>query len=65
MPFLNLMALLAQRGGTVPVRVGGNTQEFATLVASIPDGKAIEKDKEDTSNPVRPSRTSHLPLSWR
>ncbi|KAI0799775.1 hypothetical protein BC629DRAFT_197696 [Irpex lacteus] len=51
-PFLNLMALLAQRGGTVPVRVGGNTQEFATLVDSIPDGKALEKDKEDTSNPT-------------
>ncbi|KAI0087558.1 hypothetical protein BDY19DRAFT_994874 [Irpex rosettiformis] len=51
-PFLNLMALLAQRGGTVPVRVGGNTQEFATLVGSIADGKALEKDKEDTSNPT-------------
>ncbi|KAI0697373.1 hypothetical protein BC835DRAFT_1472948 [Cytidiella melzeri] len=51
-PFLNLMALVAQRGGTVPIRVGGNTQEYATLVPSIPDGKAIEKDKDDTSNPT-------------
>lgn len=56
------MALLAQRGGTVPVRVGGNTQEFATLVDSIPDGKALEKDKEDTSNPVR--RAARSPLTW-
>ncbi|KAI0341170.1 hypothetical protein BDW22DRAFT_334247 [Trametopsis cervina] len=51
-PFLNLMAAVAQRGGSVPVRVGGNTQENATLVDSIPGGDIIGKDKTDTSNPT-------------
>lgn len=50
--FLNLMAIVAQRGGTLPIRVGGNTQETATLVESLADGKALEKDKVDSSNPI-------------
>jgi hypothetical protein len=52
-PFLNLMANIRQRAGSVHIRIGGNTQETATLVASIPDGKAIEKDKVAASNPTR------------
>lgn len=52
-PFLNLMSLLTARAGRVTIRVGGNSQETASLVDSLPDGKAIEKDKDDTSNPVR------------
>ncbi|OCH90122.1 hypothetical protein OBBRIDRAFT_793583 [Obba rivulosa] len=51
-PFLNLMALVAERGGSVRIRVGGNTQETATVVPSLADGKMIEKDKEDSSNPT-------------
>ncbi|KAG1761827.1 glycoside hydrolase family 79 protein [Suillus occidentalis] len=51
-PFLNLMANLRQRGGSVKVRVGGNTQETATLVASTPDGAALEKDYGKASNPT-------------
>ncbi|KAG2052586.1 glycoside hydrolase family 79 protein [Suillus hirtellus] len=51
-PFLNLMANLRQRGGSVRVRVGGNTQETATLVASTPDGAALEKDYAGISNPT-------------
>ncbi|KAG1733524.1 glycoside hydrolase family 79 protein [Suillus lakei] len=51
-PFLNLMANLRQRGGSVKVRVGGNTQETATLVASTPDGAALEKDYGRSSNPT-------------
>lgn len=51
-PFLNLMANLRQRGGSVKVRVGGNTQETATLVASTPDGAALEKDYGRVSNPT-------------
>ncbi|KAI0823157.1 hypothetical protein BC628DRAFT_1325396 [Trametes gibbosa] len=51
-PFLNLMALLVERGGAVHVRVGGNTQETAFMVDSFPDGKIMEKDKEDASNPT-------------
>ncbi|KAH9850236.1 hypothetical protein C2E23DRAFT_896579 [Lenzites betulinus] len=51
-PFLNLMALLVERGGAVHVRVGGNTQETAFMVDSFPDGKIMEKDKEDATNPT-------------
>ncbi|KAG1807867.1 glycoside hydrolase family 79 protein [Suillus subaureus] len=51
-PFLNLMANLRQRGGSVKVRVGGNTQETATLVSSTPDGAALEKDYGRSSNPT-------------
>ena len=47
------MALVAERAGRVHVRVGGNTQETARLVQSLDDGKAIEKQKVDTNNPVR------------
>lgn len=56
-PFLNLLANLQERGGGVTVRVGGNSQEAAILVESIPDGNVLEKDKSDVSNPV------FLPLS--
>lgn len=54
-PFLNLMSLLTARAGRVTIRVGGNSQETASLVevGSLAGGKAIEKDKDDTSNPVR------------
>lgn len=47
------MALVVERVGAVHVRVGGNTQETASMVDSFPDGKIMEKDKEDASNPVR------------
>ncbi len=57
-PFLNLMSLVAERAGRVHVRVGGNTQETARMVMSLPDGKAIEKQKIDTNNPVRPGPRS-------
>ncbi|KAJ7884879.1 glycoside hydrolase family 79 protein [Mycena leptocephala] len=45
-PFLNLMANIQQRAGSVRVRVGGNSQESATLVpaSSIPDGKILQKN---------------------
>jgi hypothetical protein len=47
------MANIKQRAGSVHVRIGGNTQETATLVASIADGKAIEKDKGAATNPTQ------------
>lgn len=47
------MALVVERVGAVHVRVGGNTQETASMVDSFPDGKIMEKDKENASNPVR------------
>ncbi|TDL20289.1 glycoside hydrolase family 79 protein [Rickenella mellea] len=51
-PFLNLMSELSKRAGHVQIRVGGNTQETATLVPSLPDGKSIEKDYNASSNPT-------------
>ncbi|KAI9058982.1 glycoside hydrolase family 79 protein [Trametes sanguinea] len=51
-PFLNLMALMVEKAGSVHVRVGGNTQDTAFMVDSFPDGKIMEKDKEDASNPT-------------
>jgi hypothetical protein len=60
-PFLNLMANLRQRAGSVKVRVGGNTQDTATLVDSTPDGSALEKDYGRASNPVSyPHLPNHL-----
>lgn len=46
------MSNLVSRGGKVQIRVGGNTQETATLVDSLSDGRALEKDNDNTSNPV-------------
>lgn len=51
-PFLNLMATLASRSGEVHVRVGGNTQDYATLVDSLENGNVIQKLSEDTNNPT-------------
>ncbi|EIW83853.1 glycoside hydrolase family 79 protein [Coniophora puteana RWD-64-598 SS2] len=42
-PFLNLMALIRDRAGEVRIRIGGNSQETASLVDSLDDGKMIEK----------------------
>ncbi|KAF7321151.1 Glyco-hydro-79C domain-containing protein [Mycena chlorophos] len=45
-PFLNLMANIVQRAGSVRIRVGGNSQESATLVeaADIPNGRILQKN---------------------
>lgn len=51
------MANLQSRVGRINIRVGGNTQETATLVDSTPDGLIIEKDLGGATNPVR---TIHL-----
>jgi len=51
-PFLNLMSTLASRGGEVHVRIGGNTQDYATLVDSIDQGRVIEKLSDDLGNPT-------------
>ncbi|PSR77479.1 hypothetical protein PHLCEN_2v7910 [Hermanssonia centrifuga] len=47
------MSIMRDRAGRVNIRVGGNTQETAVLVDSLPDGAMIEKDKADTSNPTQ------------
>ncbi|KAJ7572751.1 glycoside hydrolase family 79 protein, partial [Mycena floridula] len=52
-PFLNLMSALIERSGRVNVRVGGNTQEQAALVDSLPDGRMLSKgDRSQASNPT-------------
>ncbi len=51
-PFLNLMANLIERVGWVQVRVGGNSQESAGLVSSLPNGTMFAKDTNSTSGPT-------------
>ncbi|KAJ7884870.1 hypothetical protein B0H13DRAFT_2536207 [Mycena leptocephala] len=57
-PFLNLMANIQQRAGSVRVRVGGNSQESATLVpaSSIPDGKILQKHLTGVRGTTQPRR---------
>ncbi|KAJ7064883.1 hypothetical protein C8F01DRAFT_1128585 [Mycena amicta] len=43
-PFLNLMANIQQRAGSVMVRVGGNSQESASLTNFIENGRVIAKN---------------------
>ncbi|KAI0739382.1 glycoside hydrolase family 79 protein [Daedaleopsis nitida] len=50
--FLNLMSIIAQKGGAVHVRVGGNTQEDAYLVDNLADGRVIEKAKDNAIGPT-------------
>ncbi|KAG2075500.1 glycoside hydrolase family 79 protein [Suillus decipiens] len=49
-PFLNLMALLRKRAGEVHIRVGGNTQETAVLVDSLPGGVMVAKKHGTTAD---------------
>lgn len=51
-PFLNLMANIKERVGWVQVRVGGNTQESAELVQSLPNGSTLAKDLSNAFNPT-------------
>ncbi|KAH0833859.1 glycoside hydrolase family 79 protein [Lanmaoa asiatica] len=51
-PFLNLMANIRERAGSVHVRIGGNTQDYATLVDATPDGSALEKSYSISANPT-------------
>jgi hypothetical protein len=53
------MANLVERAGWVQVRVGGNTQESAQLVPSLPNGTILAKDYNNTSEP-----TGTLPLAF-
>ncbi|KAI0087559.1 hypothetical protein BDY19DRAFT_236771 [Irpex rosettiformis] len=77
-PFLNFMALLAERAGEVVIRVGGNTQDYATLVDKTPNGGILGKVQEDTANPTNTPTlvytedllylmgniSSFLPIDW-
>ena len=46
------MATLASRSGEVHVRVGGNTQDYATLVDHLDKGNVIQKIAGDIGNPT-------------
>jgi hypothetical protein len=47
------MANLRDRGGSLHIRVGGNSQETASMVDSLPNGLILHKDTDNTNNPVR------------
>ncbi|KAI0030185.1 glycoside hydrolase family 79 protein [Vararia minispora EC-137] len=51
-PFLNLVANVAARAGSMQIRVGGNSQETAELVGSIANGNGsiISKDLQNVFN---------------
>lgn len=51
-PFLNLMSNLVERSGGVLIRIGGNTQEFATMVSSLEDGKTFDKEDSGSTQTV-------------
>jgi hypothetical protein len=51
-PFLNLLANIVERVGWVQVRVGGNSQESAELVGSLPNGTLLAKDYNKTTGPT-------------
>lgn len=59
--FLNLMELISQRAGHVNIRVGGNTQETAVLVDSLPGNAMITKYKNSTDS-VRQALLLHSVL---
>ncbi|TBU39715.1 hypothetical protein BD309DRAFT_1021947 [Dichomitus squalens] len=59
-PFLNLLATLADRAIDVRIRVGGNTQEMASLVSSLPDNAMITKDNSAIAGPVSTGQTPTL-----
>ncbi|KIY53577.1 glycoside hydrolase family 79 protein [Fistulina hepatica ATCC 64428] len=50
--FLNLMSNIVQRGGTVYIRSGGNTQDYAFMVSELANGLCISKQGSDTNNPT-------------
>jgi hypothetical protein len=60
-PFLNLMSNLVQRGGSVHIRVGGNTQDYAVMVNSLVDGKIIEKQNTGNDHPTQTPTLLYTP----
>lgn len=51
--FLNLMANIRSRGGSVLIRVGGNSQEKAVFYPEgLPGDATILKNKINATNPV-------------
>lgn len=57
------MAGLQKRGGSVRIRVGGNTQERANMVDEVfENGRIIIKDFSRTTGTVSPSSFLRLTL---
>jgi len=52
------MANLEERAGGVVIRIGGNTQEFAAMVDSIPNGHTFMKVDSGSTQTVSISRRS-------
>ncbi|KJA24887.1 glycoside hydrolase family 79 protein [Hypholoma sublateritium FD-334 SS-4] len=54
-PFLNLLANIQERAGSVLIRIGGNTQEFATLVPtdSIANGHTFSKEDSGSNQTTK------------
>ena len=46
------MSNLEQRSGGVVIRLGGNTQEYATMVDSLPKGNTFSKAAFETNQTV-------------
>ena len=51
-PFLNLLANVVARAGSIQIRVGGNTQENAVLKESLPNNTILSKDYDNLFNPT-------------
>jgi len=47
------MANLEARAGGVVIRLGGNTQEFAAMVPSLPNGHTFAKADSGSTQTVR------------
>ncbi|KAJ7731915.1 glycoside hydrolase family 79 protein [Mycena maculata] len=52
-PLLNLFSNIRERAGAVHVRVGGNTQEYAYYVPTLPEERAISKESANSTNPTQ------------
>ncbi|KAJ7580128.1 hypothetical protein C8J56DRAFT_795631 [Mycena floridula] len=63
-PFLNLMANLQKRSGRIIIRVGGNSQEGAALVDSLPDGRILAKGPGESNPTSTPSLIYTLDLLY-
>jgi hypothetical protein len=50
--FLNLISNIAARGGGVPIRIGGNTQELAVMLDNVPGAEGTGRvfGKEDSGS---------------
>lgn len=53
-PFLNLMSNLVERAGSLMIRMGGNTQEYAKFTPdAFDDGRITQKEDSGTNQTVR------------